>query len=75
MYMNIKAYLYVNTRMCLCVNTRTQKYADTYTRKHTNTYMCMCALHRSDVTRFSPSSEDENLQLRRTLSDERTSCF
>ena len=60
MYKNINAYLYVNTRMCLCVNTRMHKYADTYTSKRMNMYMRMCALGILDVTRFSPSSEDEN---------------
>ena len=52
MYKDIKAYLYVNMRMCLCVNMCTQK------RK--NTYMDVCARGISDVTRFSPSFEDDN---------------
>ena len=75
MYKNINAYLYANTRMYVCVNTRTHEYADTYTRKRMNTHMCMCAFYISDVIRFSTSSEDENIGFRRTLSDERTSCF
>lgn len=57
MYKNIKAYLYVNMRMCLCVNT---EHINMYTQKRANTYMGVCTRGISDVTLFSPSSEDES---------------
>ena len=52
MYKDIKAYLYANVLICEHINMCTQK--------RTNTYMGVCTRGISDVTRFSPSSEDEN---------------
>ena len=54
MYKNIKAYV------CECVNVLICEHINMYTQKRTNTYMGVCARGISDMTRFSPSSEDEN---------------
>ena len=55
MYKDIKAYLYANV-----INVLICEHINMCTRKRTNTYMCMGARGISDVTLFSPSSEDEN---------------
>ena len=43
-----------------CIYVLICEHINMYTQKRKNTYMCMCARGKSDVTRFSPSSEDDN---------------